>query len=525
MNLASGFATAAEELGQRPALVVGGQTYSYQALAARVGGIARVVADNTEDGAAVGVLAHRSEVAYAGILGALTAGRAYVPLHPKFPPHRTAAMVRGARLRFLIAGSEALESLRALLDHTETPCTVLLPDAADLPGWVEGSDHRFLSAGSLDGHQRSTTPASTAADDVAYIMFTSGSTGQPKGVPVTHGNAGAYVSYVCDRYDVAEHDRLSQAFDLTFDLSVHDMFVCWERGACLHTVPERAVMAPAKFIRDNALTMWFSVPSTVGRLVALRMLKPGSFPTLRASLFCGEALPSAYAREWQAAAPNSIVENLYGPTEATIAFTHYRWTGKASDSASVNGIVPIGWPFDGQRACVIDDALCPVADGSAGELCLAGSQVTRGYLDAPDLTDDRYVLLDGGDTRWYRTGDSVRKDADGCLHYLGRLDDQVKVRGFRVSLQEIEHVVREVSGASTAVAVAWPITYGSAEGIVAFVHEDCGMETDDLLLKCKDRLPEYMIPRRVCYVPSFPLNSNGKIDRRELQRSLEGVPT
>ena len=169
-------------------------------------------------------------------------------------------------------------------------------------------------------------------------------------MPIGHSSVRAYLRYTCDRYDVTEHDRFSQMFDATFDLSVHDMFVCWERGACLFSVPERATMAPAKFIRQHELTMWFSVPSVVALLSRMRLLTPGAFPSLRWSLFCGEPLPAVAAQAWQAAAPNSQVENLYGPTEATIAITHYRWQTDVSPGQCVNGVVPIGWPYIGSSS-------------------------------------------------------------------------------------------------------------------------------------------------------------------------------
>ena len=164
-------------------------------------------------------------------------------------------------------------------------------------------------------------------------------------------------------------------------------------------------MAPTKFVRDHELTSWFSVPSTVGRMRSLRMLPPRCFPSLRVSLFCGEPLPGESAAAWAAAAPNSLVENLYGPTEATIAITRYRWE-ENSEQECVNGIVPIGYAFEGQRACVVDADGNEVATGEEGELCLAGSQVTRGYLNNPGKTASQFVRLSlDPSITWYRTGD------------------------------------------------------------------------------------------------------------------------
>jgi amino acid adenylation domain-containing protein len=360
-------------------------------------------------------------------------------------------------------------------------------------------------------------------DAIAYLLFTSGSTGEPKGVPISHANVRAYIRHICDRFQVNEHDRFSQMFDLTFDLSVHDMFVCWERGACLYSVPETSLMAPAKFVKDHCLTMWFSVPSAIGLMAKMGMLKPRVFPSLRVSLFCGEPLPSVYASAWQEAAPNSVIENLYGPTETTIAITSYRWDPESSPSACVNGIVPIGWVFDGQQACVIDHERNPVPIGERGELCLSGSQVTRGYWENPRKTAEQLVRLRSfGERVWYRTGDLVRQDQSGCFYYLGRIDHQVKIRGYRVELQEVEFVLRKASGSGQVAAVAWPVREGIAEGIVAFIGGRLQCDANAIVRYCREALPDYMVPRQIHVLDALPLNENGKLDRFKLIKMLEG---
>ena len=281
-------------------------------------------------------------------------------------------------------------------------------------------------------------------------------------------------------------------------------------------------MAPAKFIKDNQLTFWFSVPSVIAFMSRMKMLKPNSFPTLRFSLFCGEALPITSAKAWQQAAPKSCVENLYGPTEATIAITHYRLNGAKSSDAFVAGTVPIGWPFDGQNCCVIDQEYRRVCTGGAGELCLSGLQVTDGYWNNPEKTAERFIRLsDLGDTVWYRTGDLVKRDQNGCLHYLGRIDNQVQIRGYRVELQEIDFVLRKASESQQAVSVAWPMKDGRAEGIVAFISTCSPGNERHILAYCKRFLPEYMIPRKVFFVDEIPMNVNGKIDRSKLVTMLQ----
>jgi amino acid adenylation domain-containing protein len=360
-------------------------------------------------------------------------------------------------------------------------------------------------------------------EDLAYVMFTSGSTGVPKGVPVSNGNVIAYVRHLTERFSFDETDRFSLTSDLTFDLSVHPVWVCWESGACLCSVPQDARWAPAKFVRDKKITAWTSVPSAVMVLKRLRMLARDVFPTVRYSMFCGEALLADWAAAWQEACPNSVIDNLYGPTEATCAVLGYPWNRESSPALCDSGIVPIGWPFPGHRVAVIDERRNPVADGQEGELCLSGPQVTKGYLNDAEQTGEKYIRIGAlGDGTWYRTGDLVRQAPDGCCHFVGRIDFQVKVLGHRVELQEVEHAVREGAGSGTAVCLPWPVSEGTAFGIVAFVGGVEGPFDESAVREhCGRVLPEYMVPAGYHVVSSLPRNANGKIDRARLLRTLE----
>ena len=523
-SLIDGFAESAKYFPLRPALVVDGQSFSYltlQRMAGRIG--SAILQYEHEPFPLVAVLAHRSATAYASILGILAAGRGYVPLNLKFPIERTRSMLSLSGCTVLVAGKESMEQLPKLLATVNRPLTVILPDTSEanaLP--ADFPRHRFMASTDIStGYDFSFQPEVDPAA-IAYLLFTSGSTGQPKGVPISQANVLSYVQYVCDRYDVNEGDSFSQEFDLTFDLSVHDMFVCWERGACLYCVPDRSVMAPTKFIREHQLTMWFSVPSVIGLLAKMRLLSPDCFPSLRCSLFCGEPFSATYARLWQQAAPNYIVENLYGPTETTIAISHYRWDKVRSPAECLNGIVPLGWIFERQRWSIVDAERNIVSAGGQGELCLAGSQVTSGYWDNPQRTQEQFVRLPSkGETVWYRTGDLVKEDPNGCLYYLGRMDHQVKIRGYRVELQEIEAVLRRACGTEQVVAVAWPAKNGSADGVVAFVSSVRALDPDPVLAYCGQVLPDYMVPRKIYRLDEIPLNTNGKIDRPRLVNLLE----
>ncbi len=523
-GLIQGFLDSAERFASREALVVDDKSLSYRELRGRAAAIAKTILDRElESFPLAAILASRSVTAYAGVLGILGSGKGYVPLNPKFPVDRTRKMLALSGSRILVVGREALGQLPRLLLEAAWTLTVILPDlddAADL--CAAFPRHRFVSSRQMADGAGFAFDIEVNSTAVAYLLFTSGSTGEPKGVPIHHSNVGSYIQYISNRYEVTERDRFSQEFDMTFDLSVHDMFVCWERGACLFSVPEKSVMLPAKFIRDHGLTMWFSVPSVVALLSNVRLLQPRCFPSLRFSLFCGEALAATHAQDWQEAAPNSIVENLYGPTETTIAISHYRWYPSKSPQECLNGIVPIGWPFAGQQCCVVDHERGEVSE--TGELCLAGSQVTDGYWNNLEKTQGQFVRFpETGGTLWYRTGDLVKRGENGCLYYLGRIDHQVKIRGYRVELQEIEVVLRKTSKAEQVVAVPWPVAYGSADGVVAFVSGGSNLDDLHILNRCREVLPDYMVPRKIYRLEEMPLNDNRKIDRKKLVKLLEGA--
>ena len=522
-SVVAGFVRAVDSFAQRTALEVDGCAYTYERLGKMANNI--TVAIKTYElglNPLAAIFAYRSETAYAGILGILLSGKGYVPLNPEFPIDRTYRMLNLSKTNVVIVGKECVDQLPALLSQVKKTLTIITPDTPQRDDLLEQYPiHHYVFSGDMPDRQAPIKEPEVDPESAAYLLFTSGSTGIPKGVAVSHKNVCSYVEYICDRYDVNEADRFSQTFDTTFDLSVHDMFVSWERGACLCCVPKKYVMMPAKFIKEMNLTMWFSVPSVAMFMSKMRMLVPGSFPSLRYSLFCGEPFSAALAEQWQKAAADSTVENLYGPTEATIAISYYTWHNQ-SPEACVNGVVPIGWIFQGQKCCLVDAQFNVVEEGQPGELCLCGSQVTTGYLNNPEKTAQQYIHIPAmGDGLWYRTGDLARQDKKGCLYYLGRIDNQVKILGHRVELQEIDHALREASGIEMAVSVAWPIRDGSAAGVVGFIGAGNNVEESVVLAHCKKGLPEYMVPKNIYFLDNIPLNSNGKLDRLKLTQMLD----
>jgi non-ribosomal peptide synthetase component F len=338
---------------------------------------------------------------------------------------------------------------------------------------------------------------------------------------VSHQNVTSFLDYMVDRCEITDQDRLSQMFDMTFDLSVFDMFAAWERGACVCCPSEKMLINPGSFINDARLTIWFSVPSTAVFMKRLGALKSGTYPNLRVSMFCGEALPVEVAKAWADAAPNSIVENIYGPTELTIACTYYRWDSVRTPSETEYGVVPIGQPFPGMVPMVVDESLTEVKPSEDGELLMTGPQLSLGYWNDPARTAAAFVTPPGRSVVYYRTGDRVRRPiGNGPMLYLGRVDNQIKILGHRVELGEIEAVVREVSGVDGVVALGWPKNPGGASGVEVFLQTE-GPTRPELKERVAKRLPAYMAPRRYHCLGQFPLNTNGKYDRIALAKSLE----
>jgi len=514
-NLAQGFYQSSLHFPENTALAVGSRELSYFELRQTVQPIGDWLLRNSHEVAPrVGLLASRSVMTFAGILGACWAGGTYVPISTKLPEDRLIQLLDLIQAHVLLVDSEDLPLLsERVLAHC--PRLILAPDLDTSVELCARRGGNLVAAGrdQLRPFQIGDCPVEVKPDHTAYIIFTSGTTGIPKGVMIPASAVSHFVDTMRTRYPLQPSDRIAGMTEITFDISVFDMFVVWSAGSSLLVVPASQLMAPGGFVRKTACTVIFTVPSVISGMQRMKLLTPNSMPSLRYAFFAGEPLPVTSASNWIQAAPNSIVEDLFGPTEATVVCIGQRFLGPGSATPN-RGVVAIGEPFPQMEAAIANSALEFLENGERGELLLAGPQLSSGYFRDQELTRKCFPIVAG--RRWYRTGDLAYCDVSGTFHHLGRIDNQVKVRGLRVELEEVEWYLREIYRTDSVAAVGWPVEHGSANGIVAFVSGQYGEDNLERRGQIKDRLPSYMVPSAVHFVDSLPLNANGKVNRKQL---------
>ncbi|WP_067694395.1 citrate/2-methylcitrate synthase [Nocardia jejuensis] len=513
-GLASGFVRTAQQHPDWAALVHRGRRWTYAEMLEEARCWATRLRESATPGKQlkVAILAAQGPTQHVGKLASLVAGAAFIPLSPKLPAQRTAEIIARARVDTIIADSFSVPRLLEIIESAAQAPTLFLPEAVakmlpldEVPRIVDAVD---LAHTTPLPFEQCATPD---PGDTAYIMFTSGSTGEPKGVPISHGNLRHYLDILGCRHDFGESDVFALTFEAAFDLSIFGPFMAWEVGAHAITMTPGEIARPVDFINNYGVTVWSSVPSVAKSIARGGTLRSASMPGLRYSLFCGEALPEDIATAWQAAAPHSIIVNQYGPTESTISVSEHVWQSERSPSLCVNGLVPIGELYKHHTAIIVDASGHEVGAGHRGELCIAGPQVFEGYLADKDQTERSFVSHgsdSGQPCRYYRTGDIVQCLADGTLVYLQRTDQQVKIRGHRIELGDVEAALRG-AGAHDAVAVPWPSS--DPQFLVAAVT---GLGTD--LEAVRQVLPPYMVPAELVPVTAMPLNQNGKIARDEV---------
>lgn len=468
------------------AIVINGQSHTYGELGSHMLRIAYQLRGLKDQ--RIGVITHSDFATYANILGILFSGNTFVPIVPFHSIDRNLEIISAGTLRCIYYSSDDFpEELRA--------AGVPFVDTNTL------SEEEVLQSGVEEGQ-------------CAYILFTSGSTGVPKGVPISVSNLEAFANGFFDlQFKLNQNDRFLQMFDFSFDLSVFSYLIPLIIGGTVYPLiaSQTKYLSVYKTLKDARITVALMVPSIINFLKPY--LPKVVFPELRYAAFCGEALLESDLNIWKRSCPNAEQWNFYGPTEATIFCTKFNCTG---DVVSRNGIVSIGSAFNGTKLALFNQEREIDSKMIEGELCLSGVQVTNGYLNTSLNEKSFFIGADG--VRYYRTGDLALIDEEENFHYCGRLDNQVKIQGFRVELGEIENIAAKVIG-KNAVAVFERDCNDNA--VIALFLE--GSQEDERILKAKLALhiSEYALPRVIFFVKEFPLNLNGKIDRKLLKASFK----
>ena len=502
-------AASVDRHADRPALVGVDETLTYAELDAAVNRVAHVLlAHGLTPGARVCVLAEKAPWTVAALIGTLRAGGAYVPVDPAGPASRVARIVGAAEPEVVLVDAGS----RALLDEVLAE----LPGPLPVVGAIDDAPAAFTRADLLAAP--ADAPGAAPAD-LAHLLFTSGSTGAPKGVMITHDTVLAFVDWALRHFGAKPGDRISGHPPLHFDLSTFDIYATLAAGAELHLVPASLGIDPrgtASFIRDRALTQWFSVPSVLTYLARFDAVAQDDFPALERLLWCGEVLPTPVLAHWMRRLPHVRFTNLYGPTEATIASSFFDVPEVPADETLP---VPIGRACEGEELHVLDEAMAPVPAGETGELWIGGAGLSPGYWRDPEKTAAAFRADPVAGERLYRTGDLARADVDGVVHFLGRADSQIKSRGYRIELGEIEAALATVAGIRECAVVG--VDTGGFEGTticcaysVAEGHE---LPPTELRSAVAELVPRYMVPARWAELDDLPHNVNGKIDRPALR--------
>jgi D-alanine--poly(phosphoribitol) ligase subunit 1 len=472
----------------RPAHISAGQFISYKDLCEHSDALAAYLFHNLpQDHSPVALLGHKEPEMIIGFVGAIKAGHPYIPIDTSLPPQRINRILEIAKSPPILTP----EQIKTVIENTDT---LLKFGAKPLTDW-----------------------------DPWYIIFTSGSTGEPKGVVITKGCLESFVDWMLSEHTFTEKGEvfLNQA-PFSFDLSVMDLFLSLVTGGTLFSVSKEIQAEPRLLFRSLAqsgASQWVSTPSFARLCLSEATFRAEMLPALKRFLFCGETLAPAVVADLLNRFPNSEVWNTYGPTETTVATTSVQIDQQFLKRYSP---LPVGYPKPDGTIYVVDEKGEPVAEGEQGEIIIAGPNVSPGYLNQPELTAGAFFEI--GSMRAYRTGDRGHFQ-DGLLFFDGRIDNQIKLHGYRIELGDVEANLRQVPGIRDAVVLP-VIRNGIAETLAAFViiaekvtASDFEV-TQSIKRELKKFLPDYMLPRHFYFLKEFPITPNGKVDRHKLAEKL-----
>lgn len=505
-----------QNAGDRPESLFikeGNHTISYGVMDENTNRLARTLKRlGVTRGDGVALLLPKSISFFEAMLATLKADAYYLPLNPESPEERNRAILNHSGSKFVVCHEEHGAEARSLLLNRPDITLILWS-----PKLSSGDSARSLRY-------------ENSAEDVIYVLYTSGSTGEPKGVMIKHSNVTNYAEWTTSYFGINPEDRLSNHPAPNFDLSVFDIYSAMKAGASLHLVPPEASLFPIKiidFIQENQLTVWNSVPSLYTSIRRAKALDSSRLTSLRALTFNGEVMPTSTLIEWMRACPSARFVNQYGPTETTCASLFYELSEIPTNPATP---VPIGVPITNTEAFALSQDGDVIGEGEVGELYIGGAGVGSGYLHDPEKTRSAYIArpnFPANSSQWYRTGDLVLLRAEGGFDFVGRKDFQIKVRGHRVELGAVEAAVSSLEYVASAAALGVPEPRSKDIRIVVIlvlngIPNGITKTFDDADIRADLRrlLPDYMLPKTILRLEKMPLNSNGKVDRASLRASF-----
>lgn len=462
----------------------------------------------------VGIYLHKSLETAVAVYGTLKAGGAYVPIDPAAPAERVAFILRDCGIRHLVTQPSLLARVAPQLDTAALDC-VLGVAGEKWSGWPA------LAWSEVASRSAANPPIKVSEQDLAYVMYTSGSTGAPKGLMHTHYSGLSYARYSARTYGLLSEDRLGNHSPLHFDISTFEFLSGPLCGATSVLVPEEVTYFPsalAELMEQERLSFWYSVPLALTQMLAAGHLQGRDMSSLRWVMFGGEPFAPKHLAELMALWPHARFSNVYGPAEVNQC-SYYHLPGPPEDPDQP---IPLGEIWEGADARVEDDQGELVAAGEEGELLIRSPTQMQGYWGRPDLDRDAFRYRErvpGFQERYYRTGDLVRWDDEGRLQFVGRKDRQVKIRGCRVELDEVEAVLTALPEVIEAAAVALSDSNGALQVAAAVKLRDAAdLDPRELRARVAIRLPSYALPGEVALWQEFPRTTSGKIDRRAVAR-------
>lgn len=514
-TLIEGFIRSVEKFPRRIALEIKSSRHSYAELGEDSHVLAALIDEVAGEERYVSILSSRTYVAYQGILASLLCAKAYLPIDLNAPTGRIEKIVKASASHTFVIDQEGARVLEKLIDKLEPSVFIFLDESlgslcAEYRRGKNELKHRFFCRQDLQ-RINAFEDKQALGQDIAYLLFTSGSTGEPKGVPISNDNITAYLDSIASIYPLTELDRVSQAFDLGFDPSVQDMFLTWGAGATLCVMSDRERLGAASFIRKNNLSVWNTIPSIAKLIMQTSAYKEDNFSGLKFVFFNGELLSEAVATATQRAAINAKIINLYGLTETSINIAHYVWhSNSASECRS--GVVPLGRLLNGEAVLVNERG----QHGDEGVLWVSGPQVFDDYL-ANGNKRAEFLELKG--TRFLNTGDWLARDNLGCLHFYKRVDEQIKIQGHRIEINEVRLALEKASSCVDALVLCSKDDFG--EVVLLGFLQGRGPNGEDFDLSVirswlKAYLPNYMTLADIRVYSAYPRLASGKVDRNKL---------